>query len=106
MTDQSAHIVGEECVEANVSEAELVVAAAELLLPIRAKREECMIASHRVLPGVLQRRGRRRQTGGEGHGHSAPLGCNHTSQMEKMLFIRSSFRRSYALTLGDTIRPA
>ena len=71
VTDQRAHIVREECVEANVSEAELVVAAAELLLPIRAKREERMIASDRVLPGVLQRRGRRRQTGGEARGQTS-----------------------------------
>ena len=34
VTDQRAHIVREESVEANMSEAELLVAAAELLLPI------------------------------------------------------------------------
>jgi hypothetical protein len=62
-------------VEANVSEAELVVAASELFLPIRAEREERAAASDGVLSGVRQRGGRRRQAGGEDHGHDCRLLC-------------------------------
>jgi len=50
VSDQRAHIIPEECVKADVSEAELVVAASELLLPIRAEREDRPAASDGVLP--------------------------------------------------------
>ena len=74
VTDQRAHIVGEKRVETDVSEAELDMAATELLLPVCAEREQRMIASDGVLPGVLQRGGRRRQPGDEGRGQSDPPG--------------------------------
>ena len=45
MIDERADIVGEQAVKAHVAKAQLVVAAAQLLLPIGTQRQRCMAAA-------------------------------------------------------------
>jgi hypothetical protein len=52
--DQRAQIVREQAVEADVSEAKLVVTTMKLLLPIRAEGKDRVAAADGVLPGMPQ----------------------------------------------------
>src|SRR5690606_8007109 len=54
--DARAEVIVEEAVEADVPDAELVAAAAELGLPVRAERERGVAAPDGVIPDVRERR--------------------------------------------------
>lgn len=57
MTDQSAHVVREQTVKAHMLKSQLVMTPLQLRLPVSAQSYGRMIASNRVLPGMLERRG-------------------------------------------------
>src|SRR5215208_5450297 len=61
MADERTHVVREQAVEADVTEAQLVTAAAQLTLPVGAQGHGGVVAPDRVLPEMRERGGRLRQ---------------------------------------------
>ncbi len=69
MADERPHVIVQQAVEAHVAEAQLLVAPAQLILPVRPERQEGVAAPDRVLPGMGERGRGGGQIAAEGHSH-------------------------------------